>query len=321
MQKIDSNHYIWAEKYRPQTIADVILPSAIKEKFLSYVQEQQIPNLLLCSSNPGVGKSSIANAIIKDLNADLLWINCSRDGNIDTARNKITSFATAASFTDAPKIVVMDEADGLSATNGGAQQALRGIIEEFSKNTRFIFTANYQDKLIEPIRNRLITFDFDEIFHQNKLEIGAQIFKRLKFILDNENVKYSKEQVQHAIVSLYPSVRKMIMVIQQSVINNELALSERVLNETTVVEDIFVALQQKNFEVIRTKLAELSDPEHVYTQMYSRVDSVFDKKSVLPIIMSTAKYLDMSQRSRDKYITLAAYFAEIILSQNITFLK
>jgi DNA polymerase III delta prime subunit len=157
------------------------------------------------------------------------------------------------------------------------------------------------------------------MFHKNKKELGAQIFKRLTFILENEGIEYEKEQLQKVILTYYPSVRKMIMVLQQNSTSGKLEISERILNENLVVDEIIGALKKKDFSKVRPLLNELSDPEHLYTMVYSKIDKIVSEKSIPVVIMTTAKYLDMSQRSRDKYITLAAYCAELCLSQQIEY--
>ena len=166
MLSVNKEHIVWVEKYRPKNIDDIILTKETKAMVKSWIESGQIPNLLLSGRTPGTGKTSLCHTLIAEIGADAIFINSRLYPNIDSLRNKIQGFVSTSSFDGRPKIVVLDEADFLNANS--TQPALRGFIEQFSKNARFILTANYKTKLIEPIRNRLIDIDFDEMFVQNK---------------------------------------------------------------------------------------------------------------------------------------------------------
>jgi replication factor C small subunit len=316
MKIVDNSHFIWAEKYRPQCIADVILPDDIKQKFTKYINDERFPHILLSSTNPGLGKTSLVTAIIKELQADVLWINGSGDNGIDVIRNKVTDFVSSISIDDSPKIVVIDEADGLTAE---AQKILRGKIEEFSKDSTFILTCNYKEQLIEPLRNRFIHFDFDNLYNQNKKEIGLQIFQRLQFILDNENVKYDKSSLTPVVSNMYPSVRKMVLTLQQSVEDDELKLNESMINLGTKFSAILKGIKDKDFITVRKLLQDLDDPGSLYTYVFKNLDEWFIDNSIPQVVLQCAKYQDMHANARDKAICSAAFAVELMMVPGIDF--
>ena len=316
MKKVDNTHYIWAEKYRPQCIDDMIFPTEIREQFKNYVEEERFPHILLSSVSPGLGKTSVVNAIIKELDADVKWINGSQDRGIDTFRNSVREFVTSVSIDDTPKIVVIDEADGLTAD---AQKILRGIIEEFSKDSTFILTCNYKEQLIEPLRNRFIHFDFDNLYNQNKKEIGLQIFNRLQFILDNEGIEYNKKELTPVVSNLYPSVRQMVLVLQQSVQDKKLNLNESMINLTSKYSAIMQSVKDKDFTTVRKMLQDLDDPGSLYTYVFKNLDEYFREGSVPQVVLQCAKYQDMHATARDKAICAAAFAVEMMMAPGIEF--
>ena len=317
MKIIDDSQFIWAEKYRPQCVEDVILPTEIKNKFLKYIGDERFPHMLLSSTNAGLGKTSITNAIIKELDADVKWINGSQDRGIDTFKVAVKEFVTSVTIDESPKIVVIDEADGLTRD---AQKILRGLIEEFSKDSTFILTCNYKEQLIEPLRNRLIHFDFDSVFTKNKKEMGLQIFERLQFILDNEGVEYDKKILSAIVPNLYPSVRKMVLTLQQSVVDDKLILTESAINMNTTYTEILELIKGKRFVDVRKKLQDLDDPASLYTYIFRHLDEWFVPQSQPQVVLLCAKYADMSENARDKAITSAAFAVEVMGSPGIEFI-
>jgi len=316
MKKIDNSQFLWAEKYRPQRIEDMILPSAIRNKFESYIEDERFPHILFSSVSPGLGKTSAVNALVKELDADVKWINGSQDRGIDTFRTAVKEFVTSVTIDDSPKIVVIDEADGLTPE---AQKILRGLIEEFSKNSTFILTCNYKEQLIEPLRNRFVHLDFDNLYNQNKKEVGMQIFNRLSFILGNEGVEFDKKSLSSVVTNLYPSVRKMVMVLQQSANDGKLELNESMINLSTKYSEIMKYIKDKEFTSLRKNLQELDDPGSLYTYVFKNLDEYFKPDSIPQVVIQTAKYQDMHANARDKSICAAAFAVELMMSPGIEF--
>jgi replication factor C small subunit len=313
MEKIDNKNFIWAEKYRPQTTNDLIFPTKQKEIIKSWLENEEIPNIGLFGSTPGTGKTSLANALIKELNADVLWINASKDNGIDTIRAKVTQFASTVSVMGKIKIVVYDEADYLTPN---AQATLRSDLETFSKNCRFIFTGNYPDKIIEPLLNRLQIFDLDKMYQDYKADLGKQIYYRLKFILENENIEYQTKDIQEIIKNFYPSLREMVMFIQHNNASGKL-LMEQMANSNTLNLQIVEALKEKQFNTVRSLINNIAVPDIMYSYIWKNLDNFFFPESQPALIILLAKYQDMNIRAKNKLITLMAFFTEVMQNQQI----
>jgi DNA polymerase III gamma/tau subunit len=319
MKLIDNAQYIWEEKYRPQCVEDVILPEKMQNQFQEFIKTKKLPNLLFISTTPGTGKTSLVTAIIKELDADVMWVNGSKDANMDLMRGKLIDFGSSVGIDDeTPKIVVIDEADGIPDQG---QKALRGIIEEFAGNVSFIFTANFIDKLIKPLQNRLTVYDFDEIYAKNKKDIGAKIYKRLQFILNNEGVKFDPTQVQPVVTNFYPSTRQMTKHIQQHTIDGELDITESILSVSMQHKKIMesVCQTEPNFSTIRKAVVELADPGSLYTYMFSHLEEYFMTESIPFAITVIARYQDMHSSARDKHIPATTMLVEMVMNPSILF--
>ena len=203
--------FLWVEKYRPRNIVTCVLPIETKKIFLDFVNNNEIPNLLLCGTS-GVGKTTVDKALCNELWEDFILINGSEERNIDTLRVKIKQFASTISLQGGPKIVILDEADYLNPQS--TQPALRGFIEEFSKNCRVIFTCNYKNRIIQPLHSRCSVIDFT-IEATQKPQIANQIFQRILQILNDENIDYNEKVVVEVINKFFPDFRRMLNEIQK----------------------------------------------------------------------------------------------------------
>lgn len=315
MKKINNDYFIWAEKYRPQIIDDLIIDNKTKNILKTWLQKGEIPNIGLFGSIPGTGKTSLANILIKTFNSDSLWINASKENGIDVIRSKIGQFASTISIQGNFKIVVYDESDYLSPN---AQATLRSDLEVFSKNCRFIFTGNYPEKIIDPLLNRLQIFNLDKIYQNNKKELAIQIFKRLNFILKNEGIKATKEQLQEIIKNYYPSIREMIMFIQNNNIDGELISNQVTQND--IFKNIIKLTKEKKFYDVRKMLNQVTIPDIFYSYFWKNLDD-FILEGQPEVVIKLAKYQDMNIKAKNKYITLMAFLTEIMLDKNIKFKK
>ena len=203
--------YLCVEKYRPKTIDDCILPNDLKETFQTFVNQKNVPNLLL-SGGPGVGKTSVAKAMLDELDSDYLTINGSLSGNIDTLRNDIMQFASSVSFSGGRKYVILDEADYLNPQS--TQPALRNFMEEFSKNCGFILTCNFKNRIIEPLHSRCSVIDF-KIPSKSKPKIAAQFFKRICKILAENHITYDEQVVAELVQKHFPDWRRVLNELQR----------------------------------------------------------------------------------------------------------
>ncbi len=305
---IDKKEFIWVEKYRPKTIDSIILSKEIKNMFKKWISDEEIPNMLLVSKTPGLGKSSAAHVLINEMDAEAMFINTSLFPNIDTLRNKIHGFVTTSSFNDKPKLVIMDEFDG--ANQNSLQPAFRGFVEEFSKNARFILTANVENKIIEPIRNRMITINFDEMMANNKTELIKETALNSIEILKNEKIKYDNTDVAYLVKHYYPSNRKIINKLQELSHSGTLKINRDEVDTDTLNLDILKNIHQKNFDELRRNCARLPDPSSLFLTLYENITD-FDQTLRPNIIILIAKYQSFDSQVRDRLINIVALCVEI----------
>jgi replication factor C small subunit len=299
---------ILVEKYRPKKLEDIILPDYLKEEIKGWIKKGELPNLLLTSKTPGLGKSSLSHVLINEFQAEAMFLNASMESNIDTLRNKVLGFVSTASFNNQPKIVVFDEADNLNKNS--SQVALRGFIEEFNKSARFIFTANYKDKIIEPIQNRLVDIDFDIIFHEHK-ELAKDIFKKVIYILENEGIQYNKEDVKYLVKKYYPSIRKIIMKIQQYSGTGKLELHKESIDNEGIIDILIKNILEKDFESMRKNIIKIGDPSILYTDLYDNLQK-FPNEAQPKIVITLAQYQANDSLVRDRLVNTAACLTEIM---------
>lgn len=304
----DLKERIFVERYRPKTIDDIILPKSLKDSLREWKKEGQIPNLLLISKSPGLGKTSLAHVIAHELDAEIMFINASLESNIDLLRDKIKGFVTTASWDNRPKIVVLDEADGLNERT--TQPALRAFIEEFSKNARFILTANNKNKIIGPLQDRLMDFDFDQMFNENK-QLIKDIYLRCESILKEENINYNKEDLKYLVKHYYPSQRSIIMKLQQFTTNGELVINHNDMDLDNILQSIRTLVLEKDFESVRKIISNISDPSLIFTNFYDNLED-FEKPKRPGIILTLAKYQAYDNLVRDRVINVMACLTEIM---------
>ncbi len=303
---------IFTEKFRPQTVEDLVFPDLYKNKIKKWIKDDEIPNLLLVSKQPGLGKTSLAHVLIHETNADALFINISLDGNIDTLRGKIQGFVSTVGFEDKHKIVVLDEFDGASEK---LQKALRGFTEEFSKSARFILTANYREKIIEPLQNRLQILDFDKIFKDNKKELIVQIAKRIQSVLTYEKINFDKDTLLALVKGYYPSTRSMLITMQENIQDNtdgkKLVITEDKINQSSDLNNIVKSIKEKNYNEFVNGVKNLPTPDLIYTEIYNRIDD-FEITKRPQITILIARYSYQHAFARDQLINVLALGAEIM---------
>jgi DNA polymerase III delta prime subunit len=306
---IDKNEYIFVEKYRPKTIDSLIVTDDLKAKLRSWVEDEEMPNILLASRSPGLGKTSLAHVLINEIGADTLFVNASLESNIDLLRSKIQGFASTSSFDGNPKIVVLDEADYLNPNS--TQPALRGFIEQFSKNARFILTCNYKNKLIEPLRDRLMLIDFDEMFQKHKAELIKKTAQRTIAILKNEDIEYTKDDLLWLIKHYFPSNRSILNKIQQSIEDKKLIINKEEVDTDNINNEIIRNIMNGDFKALRTNCERLPDPSSVFLTLFENIDD-FPQTLRPTIIITIAKYQAYDPQVRDRLINSVACCTEIM---------
>lgn len=265
---------LWAQKYRPVKVQDTILPEKTKQIFQNYVDEKTIPNLLL-SGPPGTGKTTVAVSMLKELDCDYIIINGSLNGGIDTLRYEISNFASSVSFSGGRKYVIIDEADYLTAAT---QASFRNFLEEYSKNCGFIFTCNYKNKIIEPLRGRFTNVEF-AIQKDEKPKIAASFFKRVSGILDQENVEYDKRVVSQLVMKFFPDFRRVINELQGYASYGQIDSGILTSVGDASADEIFKILKEKDFDGMMKWCSENSDQDmnEIFSMLYKEISRVKTK--------------------------------------------
>jgi DNA polymerase III delta prime subunit len=302
------SHTIWNEKYRPNTLDTYVGNGIIKSTFQQYIDTNDVPHLLLYG-DAGSGKTTlakiVANTIAKD---NYIYINASDENSVDTVRDKIKQFASSIGFGGL-KLIILDESDYLTPN---AQAALRNVIETFSKTTRFILTCNYIDKIIDPIQSRCQIFN---IVPPSKKEVAQHIVK----ILEDESVKYEKDNLVTIINQSYPDIRRVINTTQRCVIGGVLKLDESTLVEHNYLSSILDVLKsnknkKEKFDGIRQLLADnhVRDFNQLFRYLYDNVDT-FSNGFVSTIILIIAESQYKDSFVVDHEINAMAMFIQIIM--------
>lgn len=310
--KIRDEHVLWFERYRPLTVEDCILPKALKKAFQGIVNSGDVPNLLLVGA-AGSGKTTVAKAICNQLELDYIFINASRDNGIAEVRDQIVGFGSAISFEGKRKVIILDEADNLTPQ---AQLALRASIEEFSKNCAFILTCNFKNKIIEPIHSRCAVKDF-RIPKDEKKEMISEIFKRLVFILTEENIKYDGKVLAEVVVKYFPDFRRLINELQTfSKVCGE--INEQVLSFTSDVNTnkLYSALKSKKFGDLREWVVENvdNDAARLYRKIYDGLKDNLAPNSIPQAILLIADYQYKAAFVSDPEINLLACLIEMMVN-------
>jgi len=304
------NEYLWVEKYRPQKINDCILPKEIKDTFKQFIDSGELPNFLF-SGGPGIGKTTVAKALCNEVGAEFLLINGSEEGNIDTLRTKIKSFASTISLTDSKKVVILDEADYLNPNS--TQPALRAFIEEFSNNCRFIFTCNYKNRIIEPLHSRCSVVDF-KIENKDKQEIAAAFFKRLTHILDTENIQYDPKPIVELVTKHLPDWRRVINELQRYSVTGKID-SGILLNLTEEsFKQLIKNLKDKNFTEVRKWVAKNGDSDsiNIFRQLYDTASTNLESGSIPQLVLILSDYQYKAAFVADHELNMMAALTEIM---------
>lgn len=262
----DVNDFLWVQKYRPKTVSDTILPADLKTTFQKFVDDKSVPNLLL-TGRAGIGKTTIAKAMLEEIGADYITINGSMNGNIDTLRVEIQNFASTVSFSGGRKYVILDEADYLNPNS--TQPALRNFMEEFSKNCGFILTCNFKNRIIEPLHSRCSVIDF-KVSNQDKPKIAGQFFKRVLGILDTEGVEYDQKAVAELVQTYFPDWRRVLNELQRYSTTGRIDAGVLANKSADGINELLELMKAKNFTGLRKWVSDNSDIDSavLYRQLY-----------------------------------------------------
>lgn len=301
------NDFLWVEKYRPRTIAETILPDSLKQTFQRLVDTGELPNMLF-TGTAGLGKTTVAKALCNELNLDYILINGSEEGNIDTLRGKIKQFASSVSLQGGYKVIILDEADYLNPQS--TQPALRGFIEEFSNNCRFILTCNFKNRIIEPLHSRCGVYEFNTT-KKDMVGLCEQMMSRIEHILSTENVDaYQKSDVAQLIMKYAPDWRRVLNELQRGSVSGTFSHVQKVDN----MDDLFKHLKEKDFKKMRQWVVNNIDTDSsaIFRGVYDRMYDKLDPQSIPQLVLILADYQYKNAFVADHELNVVACMTEIM---------
>jgi len=302
--------FLWVEQYRPQTVDDCILPQSLKNTFKEFVENSNVPNIIL-SGGPGVGKTTIAKAVLDEIGATSMMINGSEESGIDVLRTKIKNFASTVSLEGGRKYLILDEADYLNPQS--TQPALRGFMEEFHKNCGFILTCNYKNRLIEPLHSRCSVIDFT-IPKSEKPNLAMDFMSRVEGILVLENIKYDKKVLAEVIQRHFPDWRRILNELQRYSVSGRIDAGILVDMAEINIKELMKFMKEKEFTNVRRWVVNNLDMDHVrlFRSIYDNLYTFLDHSTIPHVVVVLAEYQHKAAFTADQEINLLACLTEIM---------
>jgi DNA polymerase III delta prime subunit len=306
----DVSNLIWVEKYRPKTLSDCILPIDLTTIFNGMVKEGKMPNMLFYGK-AGTGKTTVARALAQDLGMDSMLINCSEDNGIDTLRVKIRQYASTVSLSGNGKLMILDEFD--YATNA-VQTGLRGAIEEFANNCRFVLTCNYKNRVIDPLHSRCTGVDFT-IPSQEKAQIATAIMKRIEYILEKESISYEKSVLANLIKKHFPDIRRIINELQKYSSSGKIDIGILSQGSSESYKELIGFMKNKDFASCRKWIVQNIDLNTVdfFKRLYNEMYTSLKPNSVPQAILIIAEYQYKSSFAADQEINTMAMVVQLMM--------
>jgi len=305
-----STEFLWVEKYRPKTVSDTILPESLKQTFQKIVDSKELPNMLF-TGTAGLGKTTVARALCNELGCDYILINGSEEGNIDTLRTKIKQFASSVSLQGGYKVVILDEADYLNPQS--TQPALRGFIEEFSKNCRFILTCNFKNRIIEPLHSRCGVYEFNTS-KKDMVDLCQSFMDRCKIILADEKVEYDDKPIAELIMKFAPDWRRVLNELQRYSVNGK--IDSGIVNnlQDKNFDDLFDHLKNKDFKKMRSWVVNNidTDASAIFRAIYDRMVDKVAPQSIPQLVLLLADYQYKNAFVADHELNVVACLTEVM---------
>ena len=307
---MNNTDFLWVEQYRPSTIDDCILPQSLKTLFQSFIDKGEISNMLF-SGTPGVGKTTVAKALCEQMNCDWIMINGSEEGGIDVLRNKIKNFTSTVSLSGGKKVVILDEADYLNPQS--TQPALRGFVEEFHKNCRFILTCNFKNRIIEPLHSRFSNIEF-RINNKDKPKLAAQLFERARFILAEQDIAYERAVIAELVNKHFPDNRKLINELQRYSVAGTIDAGVLVNISDENLKSLTGHLKGKEFGEMRKWVVNNldNDPVKIFRKIYDSLYTTLEPATIPHAVLIIADYQYKSAFVADQEINLVACLTELM---------
>ena len=302
--------FLWVEQYRPKTVDDCILPQSLKDTFKEFVESGNVPNIIL-SGGPGVGKTTIAKAVLDEIGATYMMINGSEESGIDVLRTKIKNFASTVSLEGGRKYLILDEADYLNPQS--TQPALRGFMEEFHKNCGFILTCNYKNRLIEPLHSRCSVIDFT-IPKSEKPQLATGFMKRVVSILENENIEYDKKVLVEVIQRHFPDWRRSLNELQRYSVSGRIDAGILVDMAEINIKELMKFMKEKEFTNVRRWVVNNLDLDSVrlFRSVYDSLYTFLDHSTIPIAVIILSEYQHRGAFVADQEINTLACLTEIM---------
>lgn len=317
MELTEIKPFLWVERWSPESVEDLILPKNIKNFFLNVVKDGQLNQNLILQGSQGCGKTQTIKTLCKITKQDVLFLNGSSEGRfLDTVRNQVINFGTTVSmFSDKKKVIFFDEFDG---TTNDVMLCLRGVIEQLHNNVCFIFTCNNLNKIIEPIQSRCVVLKYTPILKEEKPQMMSDVFKRVSYILDQQNIEYDKRVILELIKVHFPDTRQLLNVLQRYSVSGSIDSAILATFSDIKVNDLIKHLKEKNFpEVRKWIVANLdNDASSVLRMVYDALYEHLDGPSIAACVLIVAKYQYQSAFVADQEINLLAALTEIMIESN-----
>ena len=303
-------NFLWVEEYRPKDVSSCILPKILKDTFTELVESDNIPNLIL-SGGPGVGKTTIAKAMIEQIGATYMMINGSEESGIDILRTKIKNFASTVSLEGGRKYLILDEADYLNPQS--TQPALRGFMEEFHKNCGFILTCNYKNRLIKPLHSRCSVIEFT-IPNSEKQNLAADFMKRVINILDIEKIKYNKRVIAEVINNHFPDWRRILNELQRYSTSGTIDAGILVNINDVNIKELIHCMKNKEFTNVRKWVVDNidNDPVRLLRSIYDSLYEYVDGSTIPHCVVVLGEYQYKLAFVADQEINMMACLTEIM---------
>ena len=305
------NNLLWVEKFRPKTLSDCILPIDLTTIFNGMIKEGTIPNMILYGK-AGTGKTTVARAIANDLGADSIIINCSEENGIDTLRTKIRNYCSTVSLNGELKIVILDEFDYANAQS--IQPALRGAIEEFASNCRFIMTCNYKNRIIDPLHSRCTGIDFT-VPNSEKAQVASEVLKRIEFILTSEKIPYDKQVLVNLVKKHFPDVRRIINELQRYSSSGKIDVGILAQGSSESYKELLGFMKGKDFVACRKWVVQNLDlnTSDFFKRLYTELYTALKPNSIPQAILIIAEYQYKSAFAADQEINTMALIVQLMM--------
>lgn len=307
------DQFLWSEKYRPQTIEDCILPDSIKKHFLEFVKQGEVPHLLLTGTS-GVGKTTVAKALCDELKCDWITINGSLDNGIDVLRTRITNFATTVSMlaeNNRTKVVIIDEADHLNPVS--TQPAMRGFMQDYAANCRFIFTCNFENKILTSLHSRMVKVDF-KLSKADKPLMAAQFMKRVEEILKTEKITFDKKVIAQLIMRHFPDYRRILNDLQRYASSGTIDEGILLNFQDVAIEPLIETLKTKEWKKMRVWVVNNIDQDAstIFRKLYETLLDKVQQAHLPQLVLLLNDYQYKSAFGVDQEVNLVACLTEIM---------